>query len=139
LGVSVLAVLDIITGIFAIIGGIAIAEILIIFPIIADMTIFASFVTTFGALFRVPAVLALALFRGVLVIMGMIAFLVGWGFWRGRGWAWTLGVMLYVICIVLGLLPMLRGDVSGVVGIIVVGMILYYLFKPNIRAWFKFP
>jgi len=128
LGVSVLAVLDIITGIFAIIGGIAIAEILIRFPIIADVTIFASFATTFGAMFR-----------GVLVIMGIIAFLVGWGFWRGRGWAWTLGVMLYVICIVLGLLPMLRGDVSGVVGIIVVGMILYYLFKPNIRAWFKFP
>jgi len=128
LGVTVLAVLDIITGILVIIGGIAIAEIVMMFPMIADMTIFAGFAATFGAVFG-----------GVLVIMGVIAFLVGWGFWKGKEWAWTLGVILYVICIILGLLPILRGDVSGIVGIIVGGVILYYLFKPSVRAWFKFP
>jgi len=128
LGLTVLAVLDVITGIFAIIGGMAIAEILIMFPAIADMPIFAGFATAFGVLFG-----------GVLVIMGIIALLVGWGFWKGREWAWTLGVILYVICILLGLLPILRGDVSGIVGVIVGGVILYYLFKPKVRAWFKFP
>jgi hypothetical protein len=43
-----------------------------------------------------------ALLGGVFIIAGLVAFLLAYGFWTGRGWAWILGIIFSIVGIVLG-------------------------------------
>ncbi|MDI6917577.1 MAG: hypothetical protein QMC80_07250 [Thermoplasmatales archaeon] len=62
----------------------------------------------------------------VLVIVGLVYFLIGWGLWTLKGWART-------IAIILAILSLCNIPVGTIIGII----ILWYLFKPEIKAAFE--
>lgn len=139
LGIAILAVLDIICGIAALIGGIVLAAVSTIVdePEIEDAirdAMTSAGVTNVEAVLDILATVLIVL--GVFIcIMGLVAIVVGWGFWTGKQWAWILGVILFIISIAASAVGMVWAP-TNVIGVIIDALILYYLFRPNVKAWF---
>jgi len=139
LGIAILAVLDIIVGILAFIGGIAVAAVSTIVddPDVKDMireAMISAGVTDVEAVLEIlPTVL---LVIGVTIfVMGLVGIVVGWGLWTGKQWAWIIGVIFYILAIAISAVSMVWSP-ADVIGVIIGVVILYYLFRPNVRAWF---
>ena len=114
-GITILAVLAAIAGVFALFAG---------------LVIFIGGTVIFGGL---GAILGLAF----LAYAGLIiAF--AWGAWTLQPWAWPLGVAGAGFGIVLAVLNILGGSsiVSQIISIAIDGGILYYLNQPGIKAVF---
>jgi hypothetical protein len=110
-GVAVLAIL-------AGLGGLALfgsAAILVIFvPFSAPI----STAIMFGGFFA-----GLVIF---LVVLGFIEFVVAFGYWMGYPWAWWVGLILSII-----------GLIGFPIGTIINAIIIYYLTRPHVKAWFR--
>jgi ABC-type Mn2+/Zn2+ transport system permease subunit len=76
-----------------------------------------------------------ALLGGVFIIAGLVAFLLAYGFWTGRGWAWILGIIFSIVGIVLGVVSLL-GNSASIVGILINILIIYYLTRTHVKEWF---
>ncbi len=117
-GITILAVLAAIGGVFALFGG---------------FIIFIGGTAIFGGL---GAILGLAF----LAYAGLIiAF--AYGAWTLKPWAWPLGVAGAAFGIVLAVLNIIGGSsiVSQIISIAIDGGIIYYLNQPGIRAVFGRP
>lgn len=80
----------------------------------------------------------MAMIDGVLVILlGILAFAAGWGGWSGKGWAWTLNIILGGVTIVSYLFSITLGEWSYVVGLVIEPYILWYLWRPHVKAYFR--
>ncbi len=122
LGITILAVLEIIGGILALIGGIIlVAASSMLESMISGMV---PFYGVFTGLF--------AVIGGIVIIVAIIAFLLGYGLWNGSGWAW----IVQLVFSALGAVTSLASLPSGIVGLIIDGLIIWYLFRPNVKAFF---
>lgn len=72
------------------------------------------------------------IFMGIFIILAVLYFAVAYGLWTGKGWAWTLSIILFVLDIILGL-AMLPG---GIVTIIIAVLIIWYLTRPHVKEFF---
>ena len=121
-GVTVLAILAFIGGIFGILGGLTLAGL-------------GGFVAASGA-----AGGGFAAVLGVLLLLyGVLAFILGYGFWTLKPWAWTLGVGLQGASIALNILQFINDAdqlVSAIISIAITAAILWYLFQPHVKAAF---
>ena len=104
---------------------------------------------------------ALALFLGgVGIVIGAIVLAVGigylvvsYGLLKGKGWAWIITVILTIIAIAVQIVSgitasmfnasfiddtnsFVTGIITQIVGIAINGVILYYLYRPNVKAFF---
>jgi hypothetical protein len=70
----------------------------------------------------------------ILILLGIFELVVAWGLWTGQGWAWTLCLVLTIISLILSLPGALAG--VGIVGIIIDIIIIYYLTRPHVKAFF---
>jgi uncharacterized membrane protein (DUF2068 family) len=60
-----------------------------------------------------------------------------YGLWKGKRWAWTVTLILSVIQIILSVASIAVGSGRGVViAIIVNALIIYYLYRPNVKEFF---
>ncbi len=123
-GVTVLAILEIIGAILSLIGAMA------FFALGALVGV----ETEFEAMGGLLAAAGVA-FGGLLLILALVGFVLAYGFWTGKGWAWILGIIFSIIGIIIGLVSII-GNPSSVIGIIINGLILYYLTRPHVKAWF---
>jgi hypothetical protein len=73
---------------------------------------------------------------GIFVIIGLSYFVVAYGLWNGRSWAWILTVLISALGIVVGLVSIIIGTGGSILYIIVNAIIIYYLFKPDVKAYF---
>jgi hypothetical protein len=73
---------------------------------------------------------------GVLIAIGIVSFIVAYGLLKGMRWAWTVTVVLEIISIALNAISIATGNIGGIVSIIISGIILYYLYKPHVKAFF---
>lgn len=73
---------------------------------------------------------------GILLALGIVSFVVAYGLLKGRRWAWTLTVVLSAISIVLNVISIVSGNFGGIVSIIISGIIIYYLYRPRVKAYF---
>ena len=114
LGITILAILAAIAGVFGLLGSIALMGL-----------------TGLSGLFMIIGLVTLVL---------SIAYLVfAWGAWTLQPWAWTLGVALSAVSIVLTLLQLVQGTteiIGALISIAISGVILYYLFTPEVKAAF---
>jgi uncharacterized membrane protein (DUF2068 family) len=121
-GVTVMAILAFIGGIFGILGGLALVG--------------------FGGIIAASGVAGggLASVLGVLLLVyGVLALVLGYGFWTLQPWAWTLGVGLQGAGIVINVLQFINDStqlVSAIVSIAISAVILWYLFQPHVKAAF---
>lgn len=123
-GVTVLAVLEILGGILSLVGAAGMFALGAIAEDLPGMGALGGFFGLFGALIG-----------GVLVVFALIAFALAYGFWTGKGWAWILGIVFSILGLVLGLVSII-GNPSAVINVIINGVILYYLTRSHVKAWF---
>jgi hypothetical protein len=115
LGVTIIGILWIIAGILTIVGaGIGGATLAII---------------GLGALGAMVGV--------VFVIIGLIYLALGYGCFKGWPWVWPVGVIFTIIGIIIYLLSIIANPAGSIIGIIIDIIILWYLFQPQVKAWFK--
>jgi lysylphosphatidylglycerol synthetase-like protein (DUF2156 family) len=121
-GIAVLAILELIAGIIFLIGGAFLAA-------LGGSSMLAAY--GMGAFSGI-----IAIFGGVLAVVGIITIIVGWGLWSGKGWAWTLAVVLSALGVVFSLVGLIGGQASDIVGLIIDALILWYLFRPHVKTYF---
>jgi uncharacterized membrane protein (DUF2068 family) len=113
MGVAVLAAVAFIGGVFGILG---------------------------GGLVLSGATSVSPLFGTVVVVFGVLGPILGVGFFIGASWAWVLGLVVYVLSIPLGIAEVLstgQAIVGGVIRLVVGLVIIYYLTRPRVKAFFR--
>ncbi len=71
----------------------------------------------------------------VFIALGVAYFFVAWGLLKGKPWAWTVTLILTIIDIAVGVVSIIANPAS-IIGLIINGIILYYLFRPHVKAYF---
>jgi hypothetical protein len=89
---------------------------------------------------------ATGLTGGVLVVAGLIvlvysvlSLVLAYGFWTLQPWAWPLGVGVEILGIVQAILQFMndtRQVISLVISLAIAGVIIWYLFQPHVKAAF---
>jgi len=65
------------------------------------------------------------------VLMGVIGLVTAWGLWVGRGWAWILALIIFIIGIIMDLVTL----PTGIVGVVIDAIVLYLLMRPDTRKF----
>jgi hypothetical protein len=76
------------------------------------------------------------LLAGVFFIIGLAYFAVAYGLWSGASWAWIVTLLLCGIAIIVGIGSIVVGHVGSLFLIIVNGLVIYYLYQPNVKEYF---
>src|SRR5689334_15144358 len=120
LGVTIIAILIVIAGILTLLVGIG--------------SIAIGPLTALGLVFVAAGVVSL--------IIGIAYLVMGYGLWKGKGWAWTISMIVLIIGIIIKLISLPRAVASGsnfsedIVSIAISAFILYYLYRPHVKAYF---
>jgi ABC-type uncharacterized transport system permease subunit len=72
----------------------------------------------------------------VLIAIGIANFVMAYGLWKGKRWAWTITLILSGIGIISSAVSIAGGNFGAIVGIILYAVIIYYLYRPNVKAFF---
>jgi uncharacterized membrane protein (DUF2068 family) len=59
-----------------------------------------------------------------------------YGLWKGKGWAWTITVILSFIGIVLGIASIATGNIGAIFHIIINAIVVYYLYRSHVKVFF---
>ena len=90
-----------------------------------------------GALVAGIALVAIIPFLGAaLIIIGLAYFVVAYGLWKGLKWAWIITLIVTVIAFISEIGSIIVGNVGAVIPVIINAIIIYYLFRPNVKAYF---
>jgi uncharacterized membrane protein (DUF2068 family) len=101
------------------------------------VTVIAILTVIGGIIFLVSGLVLLIIGIGIILLALGIAYLVmAYGLWKGKGWAWTITLILAAIGIIVAVVSIATGNVGGIVSIIINGVIIYYLYRPNVKAFF---
>ena len=118
-GVTILGVLAVLAGI----GGIIVGA--------AALGLSGLVASTYPGGAAVAAVIG-----GVFLILGILELVYGIGLFGGKGWAWTLAMIGSILNIVFGIVSIVFGSVGSIFGLIISILILYYLTRPHVKAFF---
>jgi hypothetical protein len=119
-GVTILAILAVIGGVFGLLGGV----VLIGLSTVTDLAIpgLGGFVAILGL---------------ITLVLAVLDFVFAYGAWGLKPWAWTLGIGLEVVSIIVDILGFRSSTASStVIGIVIAGIIIYYLYQPHVRRAF---
>ncbi len=79
-------------------------------------------------------------FGAVLVALAIVSFIVAYGLLKGKGWAWTVTLILSIISIVFNAISIAATAatnlIGGIISIIISAVIIYYLYRPHVKAYF---
>lgn len=114
LGVTILAILNALGGIMTLIGGVAAIG-------VTSTGIFASLGIIVG---------------GFTIIIGLFQLIVAWGLWTGKKWAWLLALIFGILGVIFGILGLIGGGMTGIVSLLINAIIVYYLMRPEVKAFF---
>jgi zinc-ribbon domain len=135
-GVTVLGVLAILVGL----GGIVVGGLLVLAAaVISTLNIASSYPQLAGFSSGTIAVV-LGVLGGVLLIIGILYLVTGIGFFGGKGWAWTIGLIVSVLSIIVNIIQAIisPGGLGGAIfSIIIPLIIIYYLTRPHVKAFFS--
>lgn len=151
LGVTVIAILIVIGGIMSLFGGITL---IIVWAILS--TSFNDLSTSSPILGSFFGALSAA-FGAVLLVIGAGYIIMSYGLLKGKGWAWTITIILTLIGIAINIISAITGGVSNistinnmnggtnsfaygivgsVIGIAISAVIIYYLHRPHVKLFF---
>jgi uncharacterized membrane protein HdeD (DUF308 family) len=101
------------------------------------VTIIAILTIIGGLIFLASGLVLLIIGIGIILLALGIAYLVmAYGLWKGRGWAWTITLILSAIGIVVALISIAAGNIGAIFSIVIHGVVIYYLYRPNVKAFF---
>jgi len=73
----------------------------------------------------------------IFVIIGLVFIALGIGCFKGWPWVWPVGVIFTIVALVINLLSIVSMPAGAIIGIIFDIIVLWYLFQPQVKAWFK--
>lgn len=122
-GITILAVLSAIGGVLGILGGV----------VLLGLGGVGAATTGEAALFGLGAIFGL-----IALATGIASLAFAYGAWTLQPWAWTLGVAIQALNIILAVVFVIGGSSIGsqIIGVAIAGIILYYLMQPSIKAAF---
>jgi uncharacterized membrane protein HdeD (DUF308 family) len=137
LGVTIIAILTIIGGIAFLASGITAVTVA---PFLSGVNITNNNVSpATGTLVTIPQTLLVGMsaVTGVaLLTLGIAYFVMAYGLLKGKGWAWTITVVLSCIGIALGFVSVVTGHVGAIFNILINAFILYYIYRPYVKSFF---
>jgi uncharacterized membrane protein (DUF2068 family) len=147
-GVTIIVVLAIIAGILLIFGGLALVALA---PFISqiklndgiDTSNTSISINVNGTVVTIPknALFVLGGFIGILgamlIALGIADFVVAWGLWKGKGWAWIVTIIINIISVVLNIISIVAGSLGSIGSLIINGVLIYYLYRPNVKSYFN--
>jgi hypothetical protein len=129
-GVTIIAVLMVIAGVVMIIAGISALAVAPFLPMAIPSQ-------------DLPTGLSASMLGGmavgsgaVMLALGIAGLVISYGLFKGRGWAWTAAVVLSIIGVVMSVVAIVTGNFGSIVSLIINGVILYYLYRPHVKAYF---
>ncbi len=80
-------------------------------------------------------------FFGIIAaLLAVLYFAIAYGVWKGRTWAWTLGVVVSIIGLVFAVLGMTGGvSASSLISLALPIVVLYYFMQPDVKRWLGRP
>lgn len=162
IGVMIIAILTIIDGVLLTFGGISLLAFGAFFTSVPiDVFLSEEMQQQQQDLQNAAELHALARFLGgvgiavgaIVLAVGIGYLVVSYGLLRGKGWAWTITVILTIIAIAVQIVSgttasmfnasfiedtntFVTGIIAQIVGIAINGVILYYLYRPNVKTFF---
>jgi hypothetical protein len=70
------------------------------------------------------------------IVIGLVWFVLAWGLWAAKGWAWIITVIIAIITIIFNIFGAISGHGEQIISLIIAAVMLYYLFRPNVKAYF---
>jgi hypothetical protein len=70
------------------------------------------------------------------VILGIAYFVMAYGLWNGRRWAWTITLIISGIGVIVGIGSIIIGNFGSIISIIINSVIIYYLYRPDVKMFF---
>jgi uncharacterized membrane protein (DUF2068 family) len=128
-GVTILAVIQFIGGIISLFFGLSSL-------FFGGLMVASDAAATTGAEIDMGPILLLA--GGLSIISGVIGLIAGYGLFTLKPWGWTLAIVFAVLNIVHNLLSLFQGgNIPGsIIGIVISGLIIYYLNTSTVKRAF---
>ena len=73
---------------------------------------------------------------GFTIALGIASLVVAWGLLNGRGWAWIITIIISTVSIITSIVGIASGGFYHIITLIIYAVILYYLYKPEVKAYF---
>ena len=128
-GVDLLGIIMIISGLFAFFTGL-------------DSIGFAAFLATVLPInTAIPGIVDatagyLAFWGSILFVLGIASFIVAFGLFNGKSWAWSGAMALAIIGIIIPVMNIIVGYWPSIFTILFSGLVIYYLTREEVRAYF---
>ena len=139
LGITIIAILTIIDGIAYLASGIAAVTVApFLFGVDINDNNNASPVTgasTSGSV-TIPDTLLVRMSVVTVVAILTLGIVMAYGLLKGKGWAWTVTVVLCCIGIALGLVSVVNRHLDGIFNILINAFIFYYIYRPYVKSFF---
>jgi hypothetical protein len=110
LGVTIIAILNILGGLFQ---------------------IFAAYIAMMAAMLLGPLGFLFVIIGGVLLLLGLVSIIIGWGLWSLKSWAWMVALIVNIINLILNIFS--AGWISAIINLI----IILYLFQGDVKSRFR--
>jgi len=121
-GITVLGILQIILGIILVVFAVMV---MVMSSMMGDYSYFGDMTSIVGG-----AVTA------VLIVLAAFSFLIASALFSGKKWGRTIVIIFSLVNIVMDAASMMVGNVFGIGGIILNGIVLYYMWRPHVIAYF---
>ncbi len=122
-GIMITAIVEILLGIFALIGG----AVHLLFGV-GGLVSFGGSDVTLGAIANGLG--------DLFTVEGLILLIAGFGIWSGKRWGWKLSVGILLVGIITSVPVLALGSVGAVPALIVNILLLYYISRRATRAYF---
>jgi hypothetical protein len=123
MGVTILAVLEALGGLLWLLAG-------------TGMMMLGALMPMFGAGLPMFVGAMAGLMSLVFLIFGILAFVLAYGLFTGKSWAWLWSLVFAVFGIILALFEAMGSLGSGILPIIIYLIIIYYITRPHVKAFF---
>ena len=128
-GITILAVLAVIGGILNLAFGGFVA---LLGPAVGTEMAQQTDATSSYAVGGAIAVLGIGL-----AILGLLYLITAYGLFTLKGWAWLLAVIVQVLSVIVNGIQVINSQAgSSIVAVLIAGAILFYLFRPHVKAAF---
>lgn len=121
-GITILGILQIIAGIVLIISA----------TMVGTMSGMMGNYSYFGAMASVVG----GAITAVLAVLAGFSFLIASALFSGKKWSRTIVVVFSLVNLVMEAASMTVGNIFGIGGIILNGIVLYYMWRPHVIAYF---
>ena len=124
LGVTIISILMIISGIVSIVSG--------LIGVVGALSLSTISPQSDVATLSV-GLMGVSIF---IFILGIATLAIAWGLLKGKRWAWIITVIISIISILLSVVGIAMGGYYQVISLILYGIILYYLYKTDVKTYF---